>query len=1186
MWNSSHRGARCYCNYLSLPSRKIVQPRTRHISERNCGIYGFVKSSNHYWKQKSPKQNQQQPALSATAFSWDGGWQGHGSRNNTHSTITDLREKELQIFLRELTELNHGQYVNPRSPRQVSNLIYGNEKSAGPTDKATLLKIIEHNDSIANHYGENILTEDFDAMRRKKQAAHLVLKCRDLMSLTKGRQRSEAPGTFTTKSTLPYSLNSNSQLNQLSNTKNSGYQVANFSNIASNFTNNCIVNDDNGRETSQAFSEAFNDSYDSKNRNMAESSPNCSSPSMNSVSPYEQMVRALFPTLQNKAEENETNEDGATFIDPYWMEPLLALTKSSAKALVKQLQPTSCPMGYDPSASPYSSISSNSTATSKGGKLLSFVRGQKSSFFPDAILLVRVGDFYESYGVDAIALVEHCGLNPMAGKARAGCPWRNVQGTLDGLTNAGFRVAVYEEWNGDEEGGLDEMGEEHGYGGNGKLKTRYLAQVVSSANPTYMHGLVLNDDSGSSLDDAPSIAPLEGLSVATPGRSYVGVIEEKAGYTLVEVSAEERTAVVSERLTSEAVSCRLVAYPPADPLFFSPFSADTTGRMKRRLDRLPFLPWRHSSHSVVHIGSLSSPLGRKVRVKMLPSSLVVSPAPGLSDVERAKQTIVSAFLRLEDDSFARATNHSANCGENGNPVPPKKRERKRVSHEDFVTITPSAVKNDNQLVSKTSATPLHLETATQLGLMMDPSIPSLISSVLPDSAPTSSRRFLRRWLLIPPPPSIADAMSRLVRHLKDESNRSLPSMNAPPLTGKVTSLIRAGQASASVYREILSALDAASEILQLDQIDSKSGREGSCSLVNPLTQILQHETGINVVSPKILRTDFLDTMQLIESVVSTQYLEFSLLNLKCKDELNEEVSYFGDVVPQAFFDRNEIVWRGRVKPTALEHAVRVPEAAKNLAEAIALDFWGVKVIEYDKDGKIDLSNAKESKSPVVQDIFNNIIAIKSKPSWVEVPKRSKISNEDELSSEPDYFHPRDRNGKILRNRYTTRRVEEAVSEYVEACDNARKEVMAVLTKLSWAIVDEGHLPSIAQASYLNLILNTAAHHAANSNARGWNMATVFDDVGKDSAGIFRGLWPYWMDKSNSVSNSFELDGMFLLTAPNMSGKRFVFIEEYFSIIFFICYVSSQRLYSTSTLMRSTAAAALLTNCGLCAPVGE
>lgn len=40
---------------------------------------------------------------------------------------------------------------------------------------------------------------------------------------------------------------------------------------------------------------------------------------------------------------------------------------------------------------------------------------------------MRVGDFYEAFGADAIMLVEHAGLNPMGGKPRAGCPWRNLQ---------------------------------------------------------------------------------------------------------------------------------------------------------------------------------------------------------------------------------------------------------------------------------------------------------------------------------------------------------------------------------------------------------------------------------------------------------------------------------------------------------------------------------------------------------------------------------------------------------------------------------------------------------------------------------------------------------------------------------------------------------------------------------------
>lgn len=51
-----------------------------------------------------------------------------------------------------------------------------------------------------------------------------------------------------------------------------------------------------------------------------------------------------------------------------------------------------------------------------------------------------------------------------------------------------------------------------------------------------------------------------------------------------------------------------------------------------------------------------------------------------------------------------------------------------------------------------------------------------------------------------------------------------------------------------------------------------------------------------------------------------------------------------------------------------------------------------------------------------------------------------------------------------------------------------------------------------------------------------------------------------MHGSKAVTNTFDLSSMILLTAPNMSGK--------------------------STLMRSTAAAALLTVCGLCAPLSS
>ena len=1145
-------------------------------------------------------------------------------------------DSPLESKLRRLAMLNGGEGVNPRSRHQVSKLLYP-EDDVGPTDKATLQRIMMGGDKNDGDDEDGI---EMDGRRR--EVATLVLQCRELLASSNddagavarlrssfsappspgGRRRSPSIARPTKTTTMT----TNDDSRALTTIR----VGASYSNAASSDGGDDgddrdvigAIRSDGDKDEEVPGKGSDDDDLGVSPRSATSSSsplPRAASGyNANTMSTYESVVRNLFSANTGDVDDADdvatfANKNGdagadalsrdASVIHPYWYEPLLSLTKSSSRSLAWQLSTrTSCPMGYNPRASPLSQLRQGSAASAAAAAvatvsaastpLLSYVRSQKSAHFPDAVLLVRVGDFYESYGVDAVMLVEHCGLNPMAGRARAGCPWKNVHDTLDKLTNAGFRVAVYEEENERREGNVwrstttDEEGDDDADGGGtgggkgSKLKTRYLAQVVSPSNPTYMHGLVLSDDCGASADDGMSSASQSDLSA--PGRNHVGVIETNAGYTLVEICGEERTALISERLTSEAVCCRLAAFPPADPIFYVPPS--TAAGVQRRSDRLPFLPWTQRQQASQRIsrggggGVGGGTTAGKVRVKTLPPSLVVGPKPGLTDVERAKQTIVSAFLRLEEYDHRNPALSTESSSSSSTP-PMRKRGLKatELTHDDFtIVVAPSSSRK------ATITRPLHLETATQLGLMSDPAIPSLIPSLLPDSAPSSTRRYLRRWLLIPPPPEIADAMSTLVRTLKDDDNRALPPLmiGAPPLSGKVFSLIRAGQASAAVYREILVALDVACDVLLLDQVEDEDDSPG---IVNALMKILRHDTATEESNPAALRKRFLDAMEMIERVINSQNIEHSLRNID-QDNGNESaendcVSCYGEVVPPAFFERNEAIWRGRVKPTAMErHAHSVPKAAKRLAEAVAKDFWGVddEGISHENDLTIiNLSEAKESKSPVVQDIFNNLLSIKSIPLWAKQRgnkshETSDSSSGDEESEErndtqPRYFNPRDRNGKILGTRFTTLRVQDALSDYDEACSNARSEVERVLTRLSWDLVDEGHLPALLQSSHLNLVLATAAHHAASSNQKGWSVATVYDgDDGNDdsdiesSAASFLGVWPYWLDRSESVSNTFELDGMFLLTAPNMSGK--------------------------STLMRSTAAAAHMINAGLCAPV--
>ena len=86
------------------------------------------------------------------------------------------------------------------------------------------------------------------------------------------------------------------------------------------------------------------------------------------------------------------------------------------------------------------------------------------------MLLVRVGEFYEAFGIDAVMLVEHAGLNPMGTRARAGTPICNIQPTLDQLTAAGLSVAVYEEI----DAGMAGAGN---YAKSKGIKQRFLSQV-------------------------------------------------------------------------------------------------------------------------------------------------------------------------------------------------------------------------------------------------------------------------------------------------------------------------------------------------------------------------------------------------------------------------------------------------------------------------------------------------------------------------------------------------------------------------------------------------------------------------------------------------------------------------------------------------------------------------------------
>ncbi|KAK4266236.1 hypothetical protein QN277_027186 [Acacia crassicarpa] len=206
----------------------------------------------------------------------------------------------------------------------------------------------------------------------------------------------------------------------------------------------------------------------------------------------------------------------------WWKEKMQMCRKPSTTQLVKRLAYSNL-LGLDPNL--------------KNGSLkegtLNWEMLQFKSKFPREVLLCRVGDFYESIGIDACILVEYAGLNPFGGMRsdsipKAGCPVVNLRQTLDDLTRNGFSVCIVEEVQGPTQAR--------------SRKGRFISGHAHPGSP-YVYGLVGVDHDL----DFPEPMPVIGISRSARGYCINFVLETMKTYSSEDGLTEE--AVVTKLRT-------------------------------------------------------------------------------------------------------------------------------------------------------------------------------------------------------------------------------------------------------------------------------------------------------------------------------------------------------------------------------------------------------------------------------------------------------------------------------------------------------------------------------------------------------------------------------------------------------------------------------------------------------------
>ncbi|KXZ52161.1 hypothetical protein GPECTOR_10g790 [Gonium pectorale] len=776
---------------------------------------------------------------------------------------------------------------------------------------------------------------------------------------------------------------------------------------------------------------------------------------------------------------------------------------------------------------------------------------------PTAIVLVRVGDFYETVGFDALVLCQHCGTNPMSpqsGVARAGFPQgaNSLRRQLNRLIEAGFTVAM-----------VEEVGFRRGPKAGSQMKERQLVALVTAAQPYYLVANVEDEYEG---DDTPLPRPITGISIPGSG-----------GYRLLRYCPARGAVQLSSQLGEEALLAELNATGVAPPL------------------------WLHRS-----VRERSTQQGQTFRTART----------------------LSALLDCEIEEFGDVGTGSARPGaaRGGGAAGPDVLGFKRVVArqlglelrvaEVMEVVTPPH-EGDNPK-------PPSLSTITQLGMGDARGVPSLLSAVLPPSSPSPVRSWMRRVLLLPPPPTVAEDIRTACAVLAE------PGAEAPPLPPLVTSvvgsrmaaLLSSGVAGHNTLRDIKAMLD---RCVQLLLLPGPSAATMLLSLMGVLQWSLAKHAGVawGQMPPGVLADQCADAAKAIGGVIPELEARrgvaellypgrapLELDSMEADDAAGSDEEEAGSSLratvggaspPGGWVPESQLV---ALCPAGLQSLLPLQRRALIEGERLVkrLESWRVAVREDRMQAAADkVAEARRLMLEAVLELgfaLDKVNAeVKLAPHddavWAKMlapgGKGKMRASDQRLAVEAvrrqvgvTLIHPLNRKRATEGERYSTARLEEATAVYRAAVEEADRESRRLLKELcghlhtgtpsasspTAAAFSSPYLPTLLAASELSVIVTALDRHVARTKQAGWNwplmpgahtLSAPGGEAGRSVNMVLPGLWPYWMERREAVANDVVLAAgrIALLTGPNMAGK--------------------------STVLRSIAAAALLSTCGLSVP---
>jgi len=443
--------------------------------------------------------------------------------------------------------------------------------------------------------------------------------------------------------------------------------------------------------------------------------------------------------------------------------------------------------------------------------------------------------------------------------------------------------------------------------------------------------------------------------------------------------------------------------------------------------------------------------------------------------------------------------------------------------------------------------PLHVSAASQLGLIPTTGIPRLVTAMLPRSGqhvPAPCTHWVESMLKVPPSYADARKISAALHSLRT-LELAWP-QTIPMSESRIAKLLRERETNHYFYREVRDMLIRAGAALGSHPVTGAPSAAGAAAQL--ALEVAASTAGITAVVPDggmVSERAAYVANRIGAVVLCDGESNASTAGGTCSrapEGANRTLSVTEVDTINKLFTKME-KWRGRTRPemTPDELAV-VAEKAQALCAAVVADFG--PILAANKAG-----SAKQAQL---------VCEWRDDSLWLKGPRVDKVG----ATVGVDVMHPKDRWGRSASGHWSTPRVEAALAEYKYAVHDAQAQSIQVLRNLAAEISDpEGDLlHNVLLSAYFSLVFRSLTEHARASLDAGWSLPElVGGTVHREGSPRlkYRGAWPYWIDERDAVQNDINLNGMTLLTGPNMAGK--------------------------STVNRVVGSVALLANCGFAAP---